>query len=108
MDELACVHALDGHEVLCSLLVSVCVSESDLGEWGASSGIVNDVLDNTLDVPLSLNVIESPESGWGNSVLAARLENKTTTVSLGCTNKESVTVRAMAGRMECPIAETYL
>jgi hypothetical protein len=54
MDELACVHALDGHEVLCSLLVSVCVSESDLGEWGASSGIVNDVLDNTLDVPTRL------------------------------------------------------
>lgn len=50
MDKLACVHALDGYEVLCSLLVSVCVSEGNLGEWSASSGVVNDVLDNTLDV----------------------------------------------------------
>jgi hypothetical protein len=54
MDELACVHALDGYEVLCSLLVSVCVSEGDLGEWSTSSRVMNDVLNNTLDVPKRL------------------------------------------------------
>jgi hypothetical protein len=37
IDELASVHAFDGDEILNSLLVSVCVSECDLGEWSSST-----------------------------------------------------------------------
>jgi hypothetical protein len=43
---------------------------------------MNDVLHNTLHIPLSLNIVQSSESGWSDSVSAARLENKTTSVSL--------------------------
>jgi hypothetical protein len=76
------VHTFDGDEVLNSLLVSVCVSEDDLCEWGSSTGVMNDISDNTLDVSFSLNVIESSESCWSNSVSSSGLENKRTTVSL--------------------------
>ena len=37
VNELSGVHAFDGNEMFNSLLVSVCVSEDDLGKWGSSS-----------------------------------------------------------------------
>jgi len=82
IDELTCVHSFDSDEVLDSLLVSVCISECNLCEWCTPAWVMNDVLHNTLHIPLSLNKVQSSESGWGNSVSAARLENKTTSVSL--------------------------
>jgi len=82
IDELACVHSFDSDEVLNSLLVSVCISEGNLREWGTSAWVMNDVLHNTLHIPLSLNEVQGSEPGWSDSVSAARLENKTTSVSL--------------------------
>jgi hypothetical protein len=50
VDELASVHAFDGDEVLSALLVSVLVSENDLGERGTAASIVNNVSHYSLDV----------------------------------------------------------
>ena len=50
---MAGVHSLDSDEVLNSLLVSVCISEDNLGKWRSSAWIVDDVLHNTLDVSVS-------------------------------------------------------
>lgn len=50
VDELTRVHAFDGDEVLSALLVSVLVSENNLGEGGAAAGIVHDVPHYALDV----------------------------------------------------------
>jgi len=82
IDELACVHSFDSDEILNSLLVSVCISERNLCEWCTSTWVMNDVLHNTLHISLSLTKVQSSESGWSDSVSAARLENKTTSVSL--------------------------
>jgi len=57
IDELTCVHSFDSDEVLDSLLVSVCISECNLCEWCTSTWVMNDVLHNTLHIPLSLNKV---------------------------------------------------
>jgi len=82
IDKLTCVHSFDSDEILNSLLVSVCISEGNLSKWCTSTWVMNDVLHNTLHISLSLNIVQSSESGWSDSVSAARLENKTTSVSL--------------------------
>jgi len=50
IDKLTGEHSFDCDEVLDSLLESVRISESDLGKWGTTTGVVDDVLDNTLEV----------------------------------------------------------
>jgi len=82
IDELTCVHSFDSDEILNSLLVSVCISEGNLCEWCTSTSVMNDVLHNTLHIPLSLNIVQCSEPGWSDSVSATWLENKTTSVSL--------------------------
>jgi len=82
VNKLSSVHSFDSDEVLNSLLVSVCISEDNFCKWGSSTWVMNDILDNSLNVSFSLNVVESSESSWSNSVCGSRLENHTTTVSL--------------------------
>lgn len=50
IDEHASVHALDGDEKLSSELVLVNVSELNLSERGSTAGIVDNILDDSLDV----------------------------------------------------------
>lgn len=50
VDVLTGVHALNSDEVFGSALVSVGVTELDAGERCTTAGVVNDLLDNTLDV----------------------------------------------------------
>jgi len=47
---LAGVHSFNSDEILSTVLVSVLVSENNFGKWSAATGVVNDVLDDTLDV----------------------------------------------------------
>lgn len=47
---MAGVHSFNSDEILSTVLVSVLVSENNFGKWSAAAGIVNDVLDDTLDV----------------------------------------------------------
>ena len=50
VEELAGVHAFDSDEKLSVLLEFVRVSETDLGQGSASTGIVHNVLHDSLDV----------------------------------------------------------
>lgn len=56
IDKLTSVHAFNGDEIFNSLLVSVCISEHNLGERGTSTSIMNDVLDHSLDVSMIINL----------------------------------------------------
>ena len=47
---MAGVHAFNSNEILLVLLEFVLVSEYDLSERGATAGIMQNILDNTLDV----------------------------------------------------------
>lgn len=42
----------------------VWVAESNTGKWSTSSGVVDDVLDDTADVTVTLAVVEGSELGW--------------------------------------------
>ena len=42
------------------------------------------------DLPISLNIVESSEPSWRNSLASVRGENKTTTVSLGYTQQSQL------------------
>lgn len=65
VDELASVHALVGDESLGADLELVGVAELDLGERSTTAGVVDDLLDNTADVSVSLSEVESAELGGG-------------------------------------------
>lgn len=65
VDELAGVHALVGDEGLGDHLELVGVAELDLGEGSTTTGIVDNLLDDTTGVSVSLSVVECPELGRG-------------------------------------------
>lgn len=65
VDELAGVHALVGDEGLGDHLELVGVTELDLGEGSTTAGIVDDLLDDTTGVTVSLSIVEGPELGRG-------------------------------------------
>lgn len=65
VDELASVHALVGDEGLGVHLELVGVAEDDLGERSATAGIVDDLLDDTTNVSVSLGIVEGSELGGG-------------------------------------------
>ena len=82
------------------MLVPVRVSKDNLGKWGTSARVMNDVLDNSLDIavpelvrrvalkraylPLLLDIVKSSEPGRRHLVCFVRRKDKTTTVSLRC------------------------
>jgi hypothetical protein len=61
VDELAGVHALVGDEGLGDHLELVGVTELDLGEGSTTAGIVDDLLDDTTGVSVTLGVVEGTE-----------------------------------------------
>ena len=77
------VHTFDGDEILSAVLVFILVSEDNLSEGCASSRVVNDVLDNSLDVSLSLNEVECSEFGGGHSLVSVSFKDTAASVSLG-------------------------
>jgi len=82
VDKLSCIHAFDGDEVLSVLLVSVLVSEGDLGEGCTSAWVVHDVLDNTLDVTVSLWIVQGSEASRCDSLRGVSFENRASASSL--------------------------
>jgi hypothetical protein len=76
------VHSLDSNEVLSALFVSVLVSEDNFGERSTSAGVMDNVPHNTLNVTLSLGIIDSSEAGGCNSFTSVCFESSGFTVTL--------------------------
>jgi hypothetical protein len=70
-----------GDEGLGSLLVSVRVSEENGSQGSTSTGVVDDVLDDTSDVTVSLGEVQRPQSSRVLPVVGVGLED-TTALSL--------------------------
>ena len=68
VDELASVHALSSNEVLLVDFVFVGVTEDDLGDGSTTSGIVDDLLDETTEVARALGEVDGTELGSTNTV----------------------------------------
>jgi len=88
VDELTSVHTLGSDEVGLNQLVSVWVTEDNTGNWSTSTWVVEDILDNTLDITVSLGVVESSQLGSSLSVSSHSLEDVRTTLTL-CSNDSS-------------------
>lgn len=56
INELSGVHALDGDEILSTLLVFVLVAENNLSKGSTSTRVVNNVLNKSLNVSRQQNV----------------------------------------------------
>lgn len=82
VDELSSVDTLVSDEGLNSLLVLVGVSEDDLGEGSTTTGVMDDLLDNTSDVSVSLGVVEISELSSALSEPGVGGEDRTSTLSL--------------------------
>jgi len=83
VDELAGVHALSGDEQLLPGLVPVGVAEVDDGQRSAATGVVDDVLHDTLDVAITLGVIDRTELRSALTVLDVGLEDRPSSLPLG-------------------------
>jgi len=61
VDELSAVHAFRAQEELVVALVSVGVQELDLGDWSATTRVVQDLLDDSADVSLLFGIVQSSQ-----------------------------------------------
>lgn len=63
IDKLASSDTFVGNEGLFVLLITVRIAENDLGERSTSTGVVNNLLNNTTDKTFTLSVIKLSELG---------------------------------------------
>jgi len=75
IDELTGVHAFYGNEVRVSKSVLIYISEDDFSEGSTTTGIMEDLSDDTLDVTISFRIIKDSESSRGDSVMLVGLED---------------------------------
>jgi len=75
VDELARVHALGGDEELLLVFVPERVAEGDARERGPAPGVVDDVGDHALEVPVALAEVEAAEPRRALAVVGVGLED---------------------------------
>jgi hypothetical protein len=75
-------HTLGSHHELSVSLESVSISELDSGHRGASTRVVEDLLDHTVDVAVSFGVIQGSHLGGPLSVLGMGSKHGALTLSL--------------------------
>jgi len=82
VDELPGVHSLVGNKSLMAKLVTIRVTEDNLGKGGSSTGVVDYILHNTADVAMALTVVEGSEFGRVLSQPGVGSEDRPGTLSL--------------------------
>ena len=92
MDELSGVHAFGSNNGGLDRLVLVRVAESDDGEWSSSSWVVDDVLHESLDVAVTLGIVEWAKLGGSLAVLVVALEDTTSSFTLDTDTASHVTL----------------
>ena len=83
VDELAGVHALGGHEQLLPDLVTIRITEMDNSQRGTTTGVMDNIFDDSLDVAVTFGVIYGPEFGGSLAALGVRCEDGASTLTLG-------------------------
>ena len=77
--ELTSVHALSSNEELLLQAMLVHTAELNHSKGSTTAGIVDDLLDHTLDIAVALSKVQRAQLGRTLSVLGVGLENGTTT-----------------------------
>ena len=86
VDKLTSVETLDSDEDVLDGLVSVGVTEDDLGDGGTSAGVVHDVSDKTLHVTVALGIVEGSQLSGTLTASADGLEDQRLTLTLNAKN----------------------
>merc|ERR1712231_40972 len=86
VDELAGVHSLDSEEDLFPRLVTVRVAEVYDCQWGTSTRVVDNFLDYSFNVTMSLGEIFRAEFGCSFAVFRVGLEDSTRSFTLRTNN----------------------
>jgi len=76
IDELTGVHSFNGDEMVVLESVLIRISEDDLSEGSSTSGIMDDLSDDALNVTISFSEIENSESSGSDSVMLVGLEDR--------------------------------
>lgn len=84
--ELTSVETLVGNEGLSAVAVVVGVTEDDLGKGSTTAGVVNDLLDETASVTVTLSVVESAELSSTLAETRGSGENRASTFTLVADN----------------------
>merc|ERR1719309_1674736 len=82
VDKLSGVHALDRDERLLALLESVRISELDDSQRRSATRVVDDILNNPLDVSMTLGVVGGAQTGGAFAVLVVRGEDGARSLTL--------------------------
>lgn len=82
VDELSGVHTLGGNHELSVPLVAVSIQELDLGNGCTSSGVMEDLLDDTTDVAATFGIIDGAELDGSLTSAHMRLEDGGLTLPL--------------------------
>jgi hypothetical protein len=75
VDELTSVHTLSSNEDLSTETVLVLVTEDNLGEGSATTGVVDDLLDDTANVAVTFSIVERSQLGGSLTVSCVGLED---------------------------------
>jgi len=75
IDELTSVHSFNSEEMVVLKSVLIRVSEDNLGKGSSTTGIMDDLSDDTLDVTILFSEIEYSESSGSDSVMLVGLED---------------------------------
>merc|ERR1719339_821721 len=81
--ELSSVHTLSSDKELLLGLVAVWVTEVSDGKGSTTTGVMDDVFDNSLDVTVPLGEVHGPEGGLALPVLSVRGEDRPSALPLG-------------------------
>ena len=83
VNKLTSVHTLSADEKFVVSLITVSIQELDLGKGSSSTGVMDDLLDNSTDVSLLFGIVQSSELDSTLSGSGVRLENSGLTLTLG-------------------------
>jgi len=90
INELSGVHSFGGDEKMLVELELVGVLEDDLGKRGSSTGLVDNLLHDSLDVTLLLRVVKISHLDSSLSEFGVGFENRSRTLSLASNNTSHI------------------
>ncbi|GMT09040.1 hypothetical protein PFISCL1PPCAC_337, partial [Pristionchus fissidentatus] len=92
IDELSGVHALASNHGALQLLVLVGATELDDGEGSSSSGVMDDILKEALQVSVTLGEVDGTELGGSLAVLVVGLEDTSGSLTLDADSASHLTL----------------
>jgi len=96
VDKLSGVHSFGGQEKFLALLEAIRILENDYRQRGTTTGVMDNFLNDTLDVSLSLGKVDGPQFGGPLAMLVVRLEDASCSLTLGSDNSSHCSSKVLS------------